>query len=64
MGVFIYLQSFNGFTAPPMGLRHDMAGAYLIKRVLRFALPSMTIFDDSDIEDYLRPTILERIWLL
>ena len=40
-------------TSPPTGLRLDVAGALLTKRVPRFALPSITIFDDSDIEDYL-----------
>ena len=47
--------------SPPTGLRLDVAGALLTKRVPRFALPSATIFDDSDIEDYLRPTILRRV---
>ena len=50
--------------SPPMGLRLDVAGALLTKRVPRFALPSTTIYDDSDIEVYQRPTILERVWLL
>ena len=52
------------FSSPPTGLRLDIAGALLTKRVPRFALPSTTIFDDSDIEDYLPTTILERVWLL
>ena len=50
--------------APPTGLCLDVAGALLTKRVQRFALPSTTIYDDSDIEVYQRPTILERVWLL
>ena len=49
---------------PLTELRLDVAGALLTKRVPRFALPSPTIFDDSDIEDYLRPAILEGVWLL
>ena len=49
---------------PPTGLRLNVAGVLLTKRVPRFALPSTTIFDDSDMEDYHRPTILGRVWLL
>ena len=50
---------------PPLtGLRVDVVGALLTKKVSRFALYSTTIFDNSDIEDYLQPMILERVWVL
>ena len=50
--------------APPTELRLEEAGVLLTKRVPEFALPSATIYDNSDIEVYQRPTILERVWLL
>ena len=54
----------NALLSPPTGLRLDVAGALLTKRVPRFTLPSTTIYDDSDIGVYQRPTILGRVWLL
>ena len=59
-----FANMLNGGKSPPTGLRLDVAGALLTKRVPRFALPSTTIYDDSDIEVYQRPAILERVWLL
>ena len=60
----VFLLTINLIYPPPTGLRLDVAGALLTKRVPRFALPSTTIYDDSDIGVYQRPTILEGVWLL